>query len=809
MYKIIRPFLLILFAGCSCVQQQKENSDIFADCNWIDNGYTQEIPDSLMYEEHPAPLFRKEFKVTDKIKKATLYITAAGYYKATLNNQRIGDIYLDPAWTNFSKRIYYSEYDLTHMLKNGDNCIGVTLGNGFYNPLPLRMWGRRNMRDALPTGNPKFIAKLTLKYDDGKTDELVTDNSWKFAPGPVVKNNVYLGETYDATKEIQGWNQPDFNDSDWQNAQVTSSPGGKLQERFFPSVKITRRIKPVKITSPEKGTYIADMGENFAGLYKIKLRGNKGDTVRLRFGERIYDNGSLNPMTTVCGQIKRKGQGGPGAPDIAWQEDSYRFGNATENWFAPEFTFHTFRYIEIKGLNTPPEISDIVGLALNSDVEQTNHFESSSTLLNKIQEATIRTFRSNLISVQSDCPAREKFGYGGDINAVSESYIYNFDMPGFYRKTIYDWVDAMNDSVFVDTAPYVGMQYCGISWESAFIFLQYQLYLYYNDVELVKELYTTNLQWMEKAHRIHPEGLVDAGLSDHESLKPVPVELTGTAHYMEAARVMSEFATVMGDTGNAKKFSALETKLRTLLLKRFWQAPKFDPTREINKQTLFATLLYYNVIPEEELPAATDSLWTAVKNGVNSHFTTGIFGTKFILEALSKNGLADSVFSVVNSTVYPGWGHMIDRGATTLWETWKESDNVYSNCHPMFGSISEWFYRWLAGIRPEKEYPGFSQFILEPHVPVGLDYVKCKYKTPAGFIHSNWERTGKTVTYKFTVPEGTQARLKLAASTGDIIKFVCNNQPVALKDADFSGNGFIRQIAPGNYIIEIESSAEH
>ena len=806
MNKIACLFLLFSITGCHITQQQKENSDIFDGCYWIDNGSTQPLTDSLMYDDHPAPLFRKNFNVKDKLQNATLYITAAGYYKATLNGQKVGDIYLDPAWTDFSKRIYYSEYDLTNMLKTGNNCLGVTLGNGFYNPLPIKMWGRRNLREVIPTGNPTFIAKLVLKYSNGTTSTLVTDDNWKFAPGPMMKNNVYLGITYDAGKEIKGWDGPEFNDRDWQKANQAQAPGGKLQPRFFPPIKATRQIKPIKITSPEKGVYVVDMGENFAGLYKIRLHGNKGDTVNLRFGERIYDDGSLNPMTAVCGQIKRKGQGGPGAPDVAWQEDIYRFGDKNESWFAPEFTFHTFRYVEIKGLNSPPEKSDIIGLALNSDVNQTNHFECSSELLNDIQAATVRTFLSNLFSVQSDCPAREKFGYGGDINAVSESYISNFDMRDFYRKTIYDWIDAMNDSVFADTAPYVGIKYCGISWESAFLFLQYQLYLYYNDIDLVKELYETDLKWMEKVHRLHPEGLVTFGLSDHESMQPVPVELTGTAHYMEAARVMSEFAIVMGDKANAEKFSALEKKLRQLLLDHFWHTPDYDQTKAINKQTLFATLLYYNIIPEKDISVATDSLWNAVKNGINGHFTTGIFGTKFILETLSKNGLTDSVFNIVNSTTFPGWGHMIDNGATTLWESWKESDNVYSNCHPMFGSVSEWFYRWLAGIRPDAENPGFRQFYLEPHIPGDLNYVTCDYNTPHGYIRSNWKKNRETVTYQITVPEETKALFKITTSPGRISKFTRNKQKMELKQNNFTDGNLVYQLLPGNYEIRVKNN---
>ena len=213
-----------------------------------------------------------------------------------------------------------------------------------------------------------------------------------------------------------------------------------------------------------KDTFIVDMGVNFTGTYRVKLSGNPGDSVVFRFGERVHADGRLNPLTTVCGQIKRPGMGGPGAPDIAWQTDTYIVKDENPIWVQPEFTFHKFRYMEVSGLTEPPALSDITGLALHSAVEADNSFHSSSSLLNAIQDATLRTFRSNLQSVQSDCPAREKFGYGGDLNATSESFIYNFNMKSLYRKTIYDWVDAINDSVFVDTAPFVGIQYCGISW---------------------------------------------------------------------------------------------------------------------------------------------------------------------------------------------------------------------------------------------------------------------------------------------------------------------------------------------------------
>jgi len=769
MNKILLIIGTISIFACNSNQNTNDSYSLNnnGDSSWIGDGKETPSDDSLFYLDDPSPLFRKEFSVKAGIKSAKLLITAAGYYKATINGQRVGNNMLDPAWTEYGKRIYYSEYDITGMLKADDNCIGVVLGNGFYNPLPMKMWGRKNLREALNVvGRPVFTAKLILKYNNNQKDIITTDESWKFSYGPILKNNVYLGEVYDSRKEIKDWDKPGFDASNWQHAVKKEGPGGELQKAFFPPVQVTDTIIPVDIYSTEDGIYIADMGVNFAGVYRIKLKGEPGDSVVFRFGERIYKDSTLSPMTAVCGQIKQKGMGGPGAPDVAWQTDTYIIGSYDEEWYSPEFTFHTYRYMEIRGLPDKPDITDIEGLALNTNVADINSFSCSSELINSIQEATKRTFLSNLTSVQSDCPAREKFGYGGDLNSTCEAFIYNFDMNSFYRKTVYDWADAMNDSIFIDTAPFVDTRYCGLSWESAFIITQYYLYLYYNDIDFIKEMYDLDKKWMEKAARIHPEGIVDEGLGDHESLQPVPSELIGTCHYLLCARIMRQFASLMGDRESGSAYKELSNKLKNIIREEFWDNPAEE---EINRQTLFASLLYYDIIPPEETGAAIDSLMKAVNSAPAGHFTTGIFGTKYILEVISQYLTPDKVFEIVNSTEFPGWGHMTDNGATTLWETWKESENVYSNCHPMFGSVSEWFYRWLGGIKPYPEFPGFKKFSLSPSTPANLDHVNCSYHSPHGKIVSNWKKEDNSFTYQFEIPEGTTASVTIPVKTNQSV----------------------------------------
>ena len=732
------------------------------DAVWIGDGKIQPDVDSLFYDVDPTPLFRKEFLAKKEIKSAVLYITAAGYYDASINGEKIGKSYLDPAWTTYNKRIYYSEYDITSKINAGPNCLGVTLGNGFYNPLPMRMWGRINLRKQLPVGRPVFTAKLKLEYFDGRREDIFTDSTWKYSYGPIVRNNIYLGEIYDARRETKGWNQIGFDDGSWEDAIIRTGPGGQLVKTFFPSIQISEIRRPVKIlSSREKDVYIVDMGVNFTGLYNIRLKGVSSDTITFRFGERLYKNGELNPMTAVCGQIKKEGVGGAGAPTVAWQTDSYIFGDKTDTWYSPMFTFHIYRYMEISGLKKKPSISDIEGIVFHTNVENDNSFSCSSELLNSIQEVTRRTFLNNLIGMQTDCPGRERFAYGDDINCTSESFICNFNMQAIYRKTVYDWVDAINDSVFIDTAPDVGIGgHCGITSESAFLTTQYYLYLYYNDTAIVKELYNLDLKWMDKVAKIHPNGIVNQGYADYFSIGPVPIELSGTLLYVQCAQIMRKFASLMNDQINKEKYDKLAEELTNKMLEMYWRKPVVSDS--INKQSFFAHLLYHNIIPENEIGKATDLLLTAVQNGISGHFMTGIFSTKYILEVLSQTGHANSVFNIVNSTTYPGWGFMINRDATTLWETWYEDDNTFSNCHPMFGSVSQWFFRWLGGIRPDPDFPGFKKFIIAPSIPKGLNYVKCSYVSPYGKIVSNWETQGTNgYLFQIVVPKGSIASVNL------------------------------------------------
>ena len=464
---------------------------------WIGDGKPQPASDEGYYAEDPAPQFRKTFSTSGKIKSAQLHIVGLGLYEALLNRQPLSDTSLAPLWTPYGKRILYDTYDVTDRLQRGDNVLAVTLGNGWYNPLPLRMWGRFNPRDALTVGRPCLIAKLAIQYEDGTTDTVITDTSWKVASGPVLRNSLYLGEVYDARAESSCWQRVGFDDAAWRQAVSVAGPAGVLEPRIAPPVAVRATWPAVSVSTPRVGVYVVDLGRNFAGLAQFSLgSGSAGESITFRYGELLHPDGTVNVMTGVCGQIKRAGLGGPGAPAVAEQSDVYIRSGRGDERYVPRFTWHGFRYVQIEGLAKPPQATDITALALASAVPDACEFECSNALFNDIHRVCRQTFLSNLFGVQSDCPARERFGYGADIAATTEAFIFNFDMHTFYAKTVQDFVDEAADGWFTETAPFLGIADRGfggrsgpIGWTLGVPVMMRDLYRYYGDRDVLARHY--------------------------------------------------------------------------------------------------------------------------------------------------------------------------------------------------------------------------------------------------------------------------------------------------------------------------------
>ena len=742
---------------------------------WINDGKPLPQKDENFYDENPAPLFRKEFNLKKNIVKARLYISGLGYYEAFLNGKRIGDFLLDPGWTTYSKRVFYSTYDVTEDFCDRQNCLSVILGNGWYNPLPMKMWGWVNLREHLTVGKPRFIAQLNIEYEDGTKQSIVSDRSWKVGESPIIKNNIYLGETYDARKEQPNWNSPGFDDSFWNFANNVNEAIDVLQAQPQPPIRATRTIKPVKLTQPKSNVFIFDMGQNFAGWVKLRVKGEAGTILKLRYGELLYPDGTLNGMTAVAGQIKKPGRGGPCAPDTAWQCDTYILKGDGDEEFVPRFTFHGFRYVEVTGFPGEPTLNTIEGLRLNSDVKSAGSFSCSNPLFNRINEMTRWTFLSNMFSVQSDCPQREKFGYGGDIVPTCEAFMLNFDMTNFYQKVLQDFSDAARpNNALTETAPFVGIHDEGfgggsgpIGWGLAHLLLQDKLYQYYGISNLLEEHYETARKWVDFLQSKAKNHIIEIGISDHESLDPKPTALTSTAFYFYHVRLLASQAEIIGRKDDAKKYTKLAQEIKDAFTAKYLKPGKGQFGSHTQACQSFA--LYFDLVPQKEKQAAINVLLDEIFNRHKGHLATGIFGTKYMLDVLSKNDRADVAYTIVNQKTFPGWGHMLEEGATTLWEHWEFSDNTFSHNHPMFGSVSEWFIKTIAGINPHPEAVGFDRIIIKPQIVGDLTWAKATYSSIRGQIVSDWKIDGNKFTLKVEIPVNTTARIFIPAKNEESI----------------------------------------
>jgi len=765
----------------------------WAGATWIDDGKDNPEKDEDFYLPDPAPLLRKEFALEKPIRKARLHVAGLGLCYPSLNGQRLADQVFDPQWTNFDKRILYRTHDVTADLLQGENALGLELGNGWYNPLPMRMWGNLNLREHLPVGRPRAIALLVVEHTDGTTTTITTGPGWTTTEGPTLRNNLYLGEVYDAriAETLHGWNTPGFEENGWDPVRVRGDfTLATLKPLMAPPVRLKDAHTGSSVTEPEEATYIVDFGVNFTGLPELDLIVSEGTQIELRFGEALYEDGSLNPLSSVCGQIKRTKEledgtiqsiGGPGAPVIAWQGNTYIAKGGGET-YRPNFTFHGFRYMEIKGLPYKPEPEDFRGYPIRSDLKTSGQFSSSNELFNRIQEVSLQTFLANVVTVQSDCPHRERFAYGGDIVATSDAFFMNFDMQGFYTKTVYDWADAiLPDGRLTDTAPFIGLDYCGVGWAMTHPLLLEQLHQYYGAEDLIEKQLENAMGWLDAVAADRENLLLTTGLGDHEALTENNWggKLT-TPVFIENAHRLARLARLAGEpemAARAEKYA--EETLEA------WRKDQYDPETGIPAE-LNQTMLTFALRFAESDAATKKKIFDAMVKDLNKfedgpRLTTGIFGTMILLEELSKNGRADIAYELATREAFPSWGWMLKNGATTLWERWVETDGRYSLNHPMFGSISTWFYRWLGGIQPADDAVAFDRFHIRPQVLPDLDWVKTSYESIRGPIVSNWSTSDAATSYEIVVPLDSTAFIEL--SMGELDTVMESGKPLQFVEA--------------------------
>jgi len=769
---------------------------------WISDGSSPPAREEDFYKEDRMPLFRKRFKSSKKIAAARLYISGLGYYEAYLNGKKIGDHQLDPGFTTYRKRVLYVVHDITSMIRQGENVMGIMLGNGWFNPLPFKFFGRWALRDYQQTGRPCVKAELHLRYADGSEDIFPTDASWQTTPGPVTQNNVYLGEQYDARMEIKNWNSVKTTEAGWTPASLVTGPAGALTPQLQPAIKITRVLKPLRMTEPAKDTFLFDLGQNIAGVARINVKGPVGTRIRIRYGEDVFQDGKLNYLTTCATQIKKGGiKGGPGCPETAWQEDVYTLkGEGIESW-SPRFTFHGFRYIELTGWPGRPGLKDVEGLRMNSDLQSNGDFACSNGLFNKIHETVQYTFLSNVFSVQSDCPAREKMGYGGDMVATANAFIYNYDMQEFYRKAINDFSNEQRpQGGITEIAPFTGIADRGygddsgpLGWELAFPYLQKQLYEFYGDKEVIAQNYPALKRQMEFLASRAVDHLFYWDISDHEALDTKPESLTASAFYFHHACLAAEFAGILQESADSLRYARLAARIKENMISRFLVkgTGRFDNATQ--SAQVFA--LWYHLSPE---PDSSFRVLLDECKRHQMHVSTGIFSTKMMFDVFRERNMNGIAYAMANQRSYPGWGFMIGQGATTLWETWAYPESGPSQNHPMFGSIDEWFYRSLLGINPGA--PGFEKLILKPQPAGDLRWAKGTYRSVRGKITSDWKIADHHFQFHVSVPAGMRAEIWIPSVDGKVQE---QGQPVdkiqGIQWMRFDQGFAILETGSGNY----------
>ena len=706
----------------------------------------------ISYDCRTAPLFRKDFKVTKELKEARIYISGLGYYELHINGKKTGDHVLDPAQTDYEQRCFYVVYDVTGQVVSGDNTIGIILGNGWYNQAAVNH-GRYGWKDIV-YGKPRLIFQMRLIFSDGSERYILSDDTWKGSPGPIISDNVYAGEIYDSRLEREGWDKPGYDDAGWDNVTITDGPGGKLISQKLPPIKKMQTIKPVELTNPKPGIYVYDMGQNFAGWAKLKLKASEGTEIKLRFAESTFPDGMIDPAST-----------GVYATDVI-QTDKYIFsGKENEEW-EPRFTYHGFRYVEMTGFPGKPGLENIEGVFVHSDVGRTGEFLSSDTMINKLHQTALWTELSNMHGIPTDCPHRERCGWLGDAFLTSDMTMYNFDVALFWTKFICDIETSRHGDVPPNIAP--GRRYGGSDpdWGAAFIQLPWNLFLYYGDTSIIREHYSGMSFFMNYLDSMAIDNIVYAGIGSLFSpgrirARETPVEFTSTLLYYFCADVMSRMALIIGKDEDAARYLNRAHDIKTSFNSMFYSRE----SKSYGNQEKNCLALAFRIVPDSDKADVARNLNDYVMGKDKGHITTGIFGTRYIYETLARYGYSESVQDLFNKTGFPGYKYLFSRGATTFWEHWGESkfeDNVKpgddrSRNHPFQGGFDAWFYNGIAGIIPDPEHPGFKHFFLKPQIVKGMDYANTQFKSIHGIIKSEWHNDDGNLIWKISVPVNTTA----------------------------------------------------
>jgi alpha-L-rhamnosidase len=749
----------------------------------------------------PALLFRKEFCVSRKIEKARLYISGLGYYVADINGKRVGNRVLDPGFTNYHKRALYSIHDVTELITERKNCIAVELGRGFFGLKSPNVW---SWEKAPWNSDPRMIVQLELEYKDGTRELVISDESWKAAPGPTISDSIYCGETYDARREKPGWEMPGYKDSDWARATICPSPARLLTAQTLPPIQKAEEIAPQKIKKTKKGSFMFDFGVVTSGWIRLRAKAKAGTCITIKYGERLNQDGTVNNLNDIVFEPT--------------QQDAYLFkGGGIETW-EPGFSYKGFQYVEILGLDKADK-NTVMGISVHSNVSESGEFHCSNEIFNKICSITRRTILNNLHSIPTDTPVFEKNGWTGDAQLIAETAIYNFDMHAFYSKWITDIREAQQENGQIPLIVPFGIWGADNSpeWGYVHISLPWDLYGYYGDKKILEEHYESMKKYADfqisnlKDYKgssclsdwVAPQTISDSPFANVIPQAPEGNLITSTMYVYAALKIVAQAAILMGEKEVADKYNLVMEKIAEAMNRDCLDKDAGVYRTNITvgyRQTSNILPLAFGIIPEKSKDAVTGNLVTHIQKR-GDRLDTGILGTKYLLPVLTENGYGDLAYKVANQKTYPSWGYWIKQGATTLWECWELTSRSLD--HYMFGTVVEWFYKYLAGIRPLS--PGFKTVMIKPPLFGDLKNASATVHTIRGAVSVEWnKKPGGIFQMKISIPVNTTAEVYVPCKKDS--KICEGGKPV--KDAE--GIRFLRReygygvysVSSGKYLFE-------
>jgi alpha-L-rhamnosidase len=725
-----------------------------------------------MFARLSARYFRKETSVNKKIKNATIYISGLGLYELYINGKKIGDQVLAPGPTDYGKTILYNTFDVTDKLKQGQNALGVILGNGRFFAM------RQNYKPHKwhTFGFPKVLLQLEIVFADGTKQTIVSDNSWKVtADGPIRTNNEYDGEEYDATKELGDWNSAGFDDSNWLKAELVQSPGGVLKAQINGNMKVMQTLKPLSLRMQSPGRYILDMGQNMAGWVKIHVRGEFGDSVKLRFAESLQPDGELFVANLRDAKVT----------------DVYVLkGNSDESW-SPRFVYHGFRFVEITGYPNVPTIDEFVGEVVYDNMKTIGKIETSNVIINQIHKNAFWGILSNYKGMPVDCPQRnERQPWLGDrtTGAYGESFL--FDNQALYSKWLNDIRDAQTpEGSIPDVAPNFWYYYKdNMTWPGAYLTIGDMLFRQYGDQGPIRKHYPSMKKWMAymKSKYLTKDFIMTKDsygdwcvppespelIHSRDSLRTTNPQLIATAYYYYYLQLMERFALI-----SDQKHDVAQFRWEAMQVKKAFNLKFFNNLRaEYSNNTVTANLLplVFGMVTSTDTARVFKNICDKILVDNSGHISTGVIGTQWLMRWLTYYGRADIAFRLASNTTYPSWGYMVANGATTIWELWNgntANPGMNSQNHVMLlGDLLIWVYEHLGGIRSHSSERGFKRIVMKPSFDVDLEFVNAFYQSPYGEIRSDWKKEGKELLWIVEIPANTAAEIYIPANSLENIK---------------------------------------